>query len=228
MTQDPDAVHESVREHYAAQAVAGSCCGPDACCDSSSNKIYPEELLTELPADVTSFSPRLWRSHHPGGPSARSDGPRSRLWRRAGLFPGCPQGRRDGPRDRRRYDARDDRARPGNRPTTQCAERRIPPGISWRTCRSRSGIVDVAISNCVINLAPDKDKVLAEVFRVLKPGAKMAVSDIVTDGPLPDDIKSSLSAWAGCIAGALDIRDYQVRSGPRRVHRYRGYALLLR
>ena len=72
-----------------------------------------------------------------------------------------------------------------------------------------SNTVDVAISNCVINLAPDKSRVLSEVFRVLKPGGKMAVSDIVTDGPLPTDIKNSLTAWAGCIAGALDVRDYE-------------------
>jgi SAM-dependent methyltransferase len=69
--------------------------------------------------------------------------------------------------------------------------------------------VDVIISNCVINLSPDKAKVFMEAFRVLKPGGKLAVSDVVTDGPLPKAIKQSLSAWAGCIAGALDVKDYQ-------------------
>ena len=69
--------------------------------------------------------------------------------------------------------------------------------------------IDVAISNCVINLAPDKAAVFREVFRVLRPGGRLAVSDIVTDGPLPATVKESLSAWAGCIAGALDVRDYQ-------------------
>jgi ubiquinone/menaquinone biosynthesis C-methylase UbiE len=68
--------------------------------------------------------------------------------------------------------------------------------------------VDVIISNCVINLSPDKPQVFREAFRVLKPGGKLAVSDIVTDGPLPDVVKNNLSAWAGCIAGALDVRDY--------------------
>jgi len=68
--------------------------------------------------------------------------------------------------------------------------------------------VDVIISNCVINLAPDKSKVFGEAFRVLKPGAKFAVSDIVTDGPLPEAIKKSLSAWAGCVAGAIEAKDY--------------------
>ena len=68
--------------------------------------------------------------------------------------------------------------------------------------------VDVIISNCVINLSPDKSQVFREAYRVLKPGGKLAVSDIVTDGPLPADIRESLSAWASCVAGALDVKDY--------------------
>ena len=68
--------------------------------------------------------------------------------------------------------------------------------------------VDVVISNCVINLSPDKPQVFREAFRVLKPGGKLSVSDIVTDGPLPKEIKRSMSAWAGCVAGALDADDY--------------------
>jgi arsenite methyltransferase len=68
--------------------------------------------------------------------------------------------------------------------------------------------VDVIISNCVINLSPDKGKVFNEAFRVLAPGGKLAVSDIVTDGPLPEAIKQSLSAWAGCVAGAVESKDY--------------------
>jgi SAM-dependent methyltransferase len=68
--------------------------------------------------------------------------------------------------------------------------------------------VDVIISNCVINLSPDKTQVLSEAYRVLKPGGKLAVSDIVTDGPLPDVVKKDLSAWAGCIAGAMDQEDF--------------------
>lgn len=69
--------------------------------------------------------------------------------------------------------------------------------------------VDVIISNCVINLSLDKPQVLKEAFRVLHPGGKLAVSDIVTDGPLPESIKSNLLAWAGCIAGALEIEEYK-------------------
>lgn len=68
--------------------------------------------------------------------------------------------------------------------------------------------VDVVISNCVINLSPDKLQVFREAFRVLKPGGKFAVSDIVTEGPLPEYIKVSLDEWASCVAGALDIQEY--------------------
>jgi len=68
--------------------------------------------------------------------------------------------------------------------------------------------VDVILSNCVINLSPDKVQTFREAFRVLKPGGRLAVSDIVTGGPLPAAVKESLSAWAGCVGGALEVTDY--------------------
>jgi len=67
---------------------------------------------------------------------------------------------------------------------------------------------DVVISNCVINLSTDKGQVLREAYRVLKPGGRLAVSDIVTDCILPDAVLSSLAAWAGCVAGALNKDTY--------------------
>jgi len=69
--------------------------------------------------------------------------------------------------------------------------------------------VDVIISNCVINLSADKDKVLREAFRVLKPGGRFAVSDVVTRGEILPEIRQSVLAWVGCIAGALDENDYR-------------------
>jgi SAM-dependent methyltransferase len=68
--------------------------------------------------------------------------------------------------------------------------------------------VDVVISNCVINLAADKSVVLRDAFRVLKPGGRFAVSDVVADGPVPDALRTNMAAWVGCLAGALDIDEY--------------------
>ena len=71
--------------------------------------------------------------------------------------------------------------------------------------------VDVIISNCVINLAADKDRVLAEAFRVLKPGGRFAVSDVVMLGPVSPAIQRSMELWVGCIAGALRDIEYQAK-----------------
>jgi arsenite methyltransferase len=69
--------------------------------------------------------------------------------------------------------------------------------------------VDVIISNCVINLSGDKDRVLSEAFRVLKPGGRLAVSDVVVRGEVPANIRKSMELWVGCIAGALEEYDYR-------------------
>jgi arsenite methyltransferase len=69
--------------------------------------------------------------------------------------------------------------------------------------------VDVIISNCVINLSGDKDRVLAEAFRVLTPGGRFAVSDVVVRGEVPAEIRRSVELWIGCVAGALDEQEYR-------------------
>ena len=89
--------------------------------------------------------------------------------------------------------------------------------------------VDVIISNCVINLSADKDQVLREAFRVLKPGGRFAVSDVVTRGEMLPEIRQSVLAWVGCIAGALEENEYrgkleaagftQIELEPTRVYR---------
>jgi trans-aconitate methyltransferase len=71
--------------------------------------------------------------------------------------------------------------------------------------------VDVIISNCVINLSADKDRVLREAFRVLKPGGRFAVSDVVTRGAMPEQLRKDMLLWVGCIAGALEENDYRAR-----------------
>jgi arsenite methyltransferase len=89
--------------------------------------------------------------------------------------------------------------------------------------------VDVIISNCVINLSADKDRVLREAFRVLKPGGRFAVSDVVTRGEIPSEIRRNVLLWAGCVAGALEENEYrsklagagfeQVEIEPTRIYR---------
>jgi len=71
--------------------------------------------------------------------------------------------------------------------------------------------VDVIISNCVINLSGDKDRVLREAFRVLKPGGRFAVSDVVTRGEVPPDVRQNMLLWVGCLAGALEDDDYMAK-----------------
>jgi SAM-dependent methyltransferase len=71
--------------------------------------------------------------------------------------------------------------------------------------------VDVIISNCVINLSADKDQVIREAFRVLKPGGRFAVSDVVTRGQVPEQLRRDMLLWVGCIAGALDEGDYSAK-----------------
>jgi ubiquinone/menaquinone biosynthesis C-methylase UbiE len=73
------------------------------------------------------------------------------------------------------------------------------------------GSVDVVISNCVINLSADKDRVLAEAFRVLRPGGRFAVSDVVVRGEVPAAIRRSVELWIGCVAGALEESEYRAR-----------------
>ncbi len=73
------------------------------------------------------------------------------------------------------------------------------------------GVVDVIISNCVVNLSADKDRALAEAFRVLKPGGRFAVSDVVVRGEVPADVRKNVELWIGCLAGAMEEKEFEAR-----------------
>ena len=207
MTQSPTPIHETVREHYAERIKSSaSCCGADNCCSPESN-LYPVDLLTTVPSDVSSTSygcgdPITLASLKPGQTVLD-------LGSGAGLD--CllaaqkvgPEGRVIGvdmtPEMIERAQANAKRVNATNVEFRQGYLEDLPV---------ESSTVDVIISNCVINLSPDKEKVFNEAFRVLAPGGKLAVSDIVTDGELPEVVRNSLSAWAGCVAGAVEAKEY--------------------
>jgi arsenite methyltransferase len=208
MNQTP--IHDVVREHYAERArQSDPCCETDsasACCESK-NVLYPEELLTTLPDDITNFSlgcgdPITLAALQPGQTVLD-------LGSGGGLdcFLAAKKVGESG------YVIGVDMTPEMLEKARASAARMGVTNIEFRQgfledLPVDDDSIDVVISNCVINLSPDKAKVFNEVFRVLKPDGKLAVSDIVTDGPLPDAIKQNLSMWAGCVAGAVDAKDY--------------------
>jgi len=207
MTQSPTPIHDVVREHYAEQIKNNaSCCGPDSCSCSESS-LYPEELLATLPEGESAVSygcgdPITLASLQPGQTVLD-------LGSGAGLdcfFAAKKVGETGHVIGVDMTPEMIDRAR-------SSAKRLNINHVEFRQgyledLPVEPNSVDVIISNCVINLSPDKSKVFGEAFRVLKSGGKLAVSDIVTDGPLPESIKQSLSAWAGCVAGAVEAEEY--------------------
>lgn len=200
-------IHEAVREHYAERIKNNaSCCGDSGCCSTDSN-LYPGDLLAILPEGESAVSygcgdPITLASLEPGQTVLD-------LGSGAGLdcfFAAKKVGETGHVIGVDMTPEMIERAQ-------SSAQRLNLVNVEFRqgyleNLPVESNKVDVIISNCVINLAPDKTRVFAEAFRVLKPGGKLAVSDIVTDGPLPDAVKKSLSAWAGCVAGAVDAKDY--------------------
>src|SRR5215213_2998500 len=208
MTQTPDQIHEIVREHYAERIKNNvSCCGGSSDCCSADSNLYPSDLLATLPEgeSIVSYGcgdPITLASLQPGQTvldlgsgagidcffAAKKVGETGRV---IGVDM-TPEMIERASSSAKRLDIQNVEFRQG-----YLEELPID-----------NGIVDVIISNCVINLSPDKPKVFGEAFRVLKPGGKLAVSDIVTDGPLPEPIKRSLSAWAGCVAGAVEAEEY--------------------
>jgi len=209
-------IQQAVREKYGAIAAsvsnagpAAGCCGPTACgCgDPISSNLYSDAEKSGLPADAVAASlgcgnPTALLSLQPGETvldlgsgggidvllSATRVGPTGKVY---GLDM----------TDEMLALARENQRKAGatNVEFLKGTIEAIPlPDAS----------VDVIISNCVINLSSDKDAVLREAFRVLKPGGRFAVSDVVVRGEVPADIRRSMELWVGCIAGALEEREY--------------------
>lgn len=199
-------IHAVVRDHYADLArTSQSCCGPDAC---GCNSLYPADLITEVPTDIANFSLGC------GDPITL-----------AGLQPGdvvvdlgagggldCliaakkvgPTGRVIG------IDMTPDMLHKARVNAARLAVDNVVFRQGFiEALPVADGEATVVISNCVINLSPDKPRVFREIFRVLRPGGRLAVSDIVTHGPLPLAVQADPEAWSACVAGALDAHVYQ-------------------
>ena len=213
MTKKSEKIKQHVKEHYAELAKGTSCCDATTCCGPSSRTSYAkmigylDEELKGLPNSVTGTVAGC------GNPTALVDLKEGEVVLDLGSGGGIdaflaakkvgPEGKVIG------VDMTEEMIQLAK----ENAERMKTENVEFRLGEIESlpvedRIFDVIISNCVINLSPDKDKVFNEAFRVLKPGGRMLISDIVTQGELPDEIRENLEMWAACVAGALDEKVY--------------------
>lgn len=210
-----DAVREMVREHYS-QRVQTSipCCGPSdsACCSDADGALYSADELADIPSDAANFSmgcgnPQVIAALQPGETVldlGSGGGIDVLLAARQVGADGFVYG----------VDMTDDMLALARRN----ADKMGATNVEFRKGHIEDiplaeNTVDVIMSNCVINLSPDKGQVLDDALRVLRPGGRLAISDIVIDGDLSDlpvseeQVRTALS-WAGCIAGALTKQEY--------------------
>lgn len=203
VVREGEEIRDNVQEFYADRARnSSSCCG-----DASQNLLYESDLLSDLPDDVANFTlgcgdPITLAQLQPG--EVVLD-----LGSGGGLdcFLAAKQVGEDG------YVIGIDMTPEMLERASAAAQRMGIENVDFRKGYLEdmpvdNDSVDVVISNCVINLSPDKPKVFAEMFRTLKPGGRVSVSDIVTSGELPEEIRKDMLAWGACIAGALEMDDY--------------------
>jgi ubiquinone/menaquinone biosynthesis C-methylase UbiE len=206
---DGDTIHRAVREHYGAIARAGSESGCGCGCGEASEntRLYDPALLENLPADVTGLSlgcgdPVTIASLKPGetvldlGSGGGIDCfMAARQVGESGYVIGV--------------DMTPDMLAKANANKAKMGV----TNVEFREGQIEAlpvedNTIDVIMSNCVINLSPDKLSVFREAFRVLKPGGRIAVSDIVTEGDFSPEARQQLDQWAGCVSGAIDINAY--------------------
>lgn len=213
---NPDTIKQQVRERYGAIARTGSgCCGPteaaDACCgapDALADIVFAdytelrEQVLPEADLGLGCGTPTVVAALQPGetvldlGSGAGID-----------VFLAAqavgPQGRAIG------VDMTPDMIARARAHAAKAGYTNVEFHLGEiEALPLADASVDVVISNCVINLVPDKARVFAEIYRVLRPGGRFAIADMVTYGPVPAALRRDLALWAGCIAGAMDREAY--------------------
>jgi arsenite methyltransferase len=212
-------IKDAVKEKYGQAALrvnsgGSSCCGAapasDACCDPITSNLYDASQADQIPAEA------LQASLGCGNPTALAELKAGEVVLDLGSGGGIDvllSAKRVGPSGKAYgLDMTDEMLALAN-------ENKEKSGIeNVEFLRGEiehiplpDNSVDVVISNCVINLSADKDRVLRETFRVLKPGGRFAVSDVVTRGEIQPEIRKSVLLWVGCIAGALDENEYRAK-----------------
>ena len=213
MAKKNEKIKQHVKKHYAKVAKKNSCCDVSTCCGPSSITSYAkminysDEELKGLPDSVMGTVAGC------GNPTALADLKEGEVVLDLGSGGGIDAflaAKKVGPKGKViGVDMTEEMIQLAKKN----AEKMKAENVEFRLGEIENlpvedGTVDVIISNCVINLSPDKDKVFSEAFRVLKPGGRMLISDIVTQGELPSEIRENLEMWAACVAGALDEKVY--------------------
>ena len=212
ISSSPDQIRETVRERYAASArsvlAGGSCCGPTRAADPITSDLYTADEAGVIP--MTALAASLGC----GNPTALAHLAPGETVLDLGSGGGIDvllSARRVGPTGfAYGLDMTDEMLALAeqNRQLVGAENVRFLKG-QIEAIPLTENAVDVIISNCVINLAADKGQVLREAFRVLRPGGRFAVSDVVIQGELPDDLRRDMEAWVGCVAGALEEGEYR-------------------
>ncbi len=213
MTKKSEKIKQHVKKHYAELAKGTSCCDVSTCCGTSSRTSYvkmigySDEEVEGLPDSV------LRTVAGCGNPIALADLREEEVVLDLGSGGGIDvflAAKKVGPKGKViGVDMTGEMVQLAK----ENAEKTKIENVEFRLGEIENlpvedGMVDVIISNCVINLSPDKDRVFTEAFRVLKPGGRLLVSDVVTQGELPSEIREDPEMWAACIAGALDEEGY--------------------
>lgn len=209
MSESNVQIHDVVKERYGSIAAGGaSCCGPADCCgDASSSSLYEAGTLDNLPDEVVNLSlgcgdPVTIAGLKPGervldlGSGGGIDCfLAARQVGEAGHVIGVDMT----PAMLEKANANKARMGVSNVEFRQGQIEALPV---------EDASIDVIMSNCVINLSPDKPAVFREAFRVLKPGGRISVSDIVTEGDFSDELRADAAQWAECVTGAIDVDLY--------------------
>lgn len=201
-------IHEVVRERYGAIAsTGGSCCGTSSDCCASNVQLYDDQLVQGLPAEVTNLSlgcgdPVSIASLKPGETVldlGSGGGIDCFLAARQVGETGFVIGVDMTPEMLEKANAAKQRMGVTNVEFRRGQIEALPVDDSS---------IDVIMSNCVINLSPDKTAVFSEAFRVLKPGGRVSISDIVTEGDFSAELRADAEKWAECVTGAIDVNAY--------------------